>query len=125
MPVTGYSRSCCWNQSGDYIFGSPEKQGQQPYWPDSLLRKGIRPAAVRAGISKHIGWHSFRRTFATMLQANGEAVKTTQDMLRHASSRMTLELYAQGMMPEKRMAQSRVTQAVGTAIVPTGTVVKS
>jgi len=80
---------------------------------------------VRAGISKHIGWHPFRRTFATMLQANGEAVKTPPDVLRHASSRMTLELYAQSVMPEKRRAQSRVTQAVGTAIVATGTVVKS
>jgi integrase len=73
----------------------------------------------------HIGWHSFRRTFATMLQANGEAVKTTQDMLRHANSRMTLEPYAPSMIPEKRMAQSRVTEAVGTALMPTGAVIKS
>jgi hypothetical protein len=51
--------------------------------------------------------------------------ETTQDMLRHATSRLTLDLYAQGTMPEKRMAQSRVTQAVGTAVVPMGTVVKS
>jgi len=116
---------CPYNQDGDYIFGSPDKQGRQPYWPDSLLRKGIRPAAVRASISKHIGWHSFRRTLATMLQANGEAVKTTQEILRHASSRLTLELYAQGTMPAKRMAQSRVTQAVGTALVPTDNMLKS
>jgi integrase len=116
---------CPYNQDGDFLFGSPEKNGQQPYWPDSLLRKGIRPAALRVGIRKRIGWHTFRRTLATMFQANGEGVKTTQDMLRHATSRLTLELYAQGTMPEKRMAQSRVTQAVGTALVPMGTVVNS
>jgi excisionase family DNA binding protein len=116
---------CPYNQDADFIFGSPEKDGRQPYWPDSLMRKGVRPAAVSAGIAKHIGWHSFRRTLATLLQANGETVKTTQDMLRHATSRLTLDLYAQGTMPEKRMAQSRVTQAVGTAVVPVGTVVKS
>ena len=53
-------------------------------------------AAARAGISQHIGWHSFRRTLATLLQYNGEMVKTTQDMLRHATSRLTLELYDRG-----------------------------
>ena len=103
---------CPYNQSDDFLFGSPEMDGRQPYWPDSLLRKVIRPAAVRAGISVHIGWHSFRRTFATLLQANGEPVKVTQELMRHASSRVTMDLYAQGSMPAKRMAQSRVTQAV-------------
>jgi integrase len=116
---------CPFNQDSDFIFGSPEKDGRQPYWPDSLMRKGVRPAAVRAGICKHIGWHSFRRTLATLLQGNGETVKTTQDMLRHATSRLTLELYAQGTMPEKRLAQSRIIQAVGTRIVPTSTVINS
>jgi integrase len=109
---------CPYNQDGDFIFGSPDKDGRQPYWPDSLMRKGIRPAAVRAGVSKHIGWHSFRRTLATLLQGNGETVKTTQDMLRHATSRLTLELYAQGTMPEKRLAQARIIQAVGTQLFP-------
>jgi integrase len=28
--------------------------------PDSLLAHVIRPAALRAGIGKHIGWHTFR-----------------------------------------------------------------
>jgi len=116
---------CPHNQHADYIFGSSEKQGRQLYWPGSLLQKGIRPAAVRASISKHIGRRSFRRTLATMLQANGEAVKTTQEIRRHASSRLTLELDAQGTMPEKRMAQSRVTRAVGTALVPRDNMLKS
>jgi integrase len=109
---------CPYNQDSNFVFGSPEKDGQQPYWSDSLLRKGIRPAAMRVGITKRIGWHSFRRTLATLLQANGETVKTTQEILRHANSRLTLELYAQGSMPEKRTAQTRITQAVGTAFVP-------
>ncbi len=42
---------CPYNQDADYLFGSPDMDGQQPYWPDSLLRKVIRPAAVRAGVS--------------------------------------------------------------------------
>jgi integrase len=109
---------CPYNQDVDFLFGSPDKDGQQPYWPDSLLRKVIRPAAVRAEISKHIGWHSFRRTLATLLQANGVSVKATQDMLRHASSRLTMDLYAQSIPADRRAAQSQVIGAVLAASVP-------
>jgi integrase len=109
---------CPYNQDADFLFGSPDMDGQQPYWPDSLLRKVIRPAAVRAGITKHIGWHSFRRTLATLLQANGVSVKATQDMLRHASSRLTMDLYAQSIPADRRAAQSGVIGAVLAASVP-------
>ncbi len=116
---------CPFNQDGDYIFGSPNKEGQQPYWPDSLLRKVIRPAAKRAGVSKHIGWHSFRRTLATLLQASGASVKATQDMLRHASSRLTLDLYAQSIPADRRTAQSGVIGAVLAASVPKRSLINS
>jgi site-specific recombinase XerD len=42
---------------------------------DILLAKVSRPAAMRAGIKKRIGWHSFRHTYSTMLIANDENVK--------------------------------------------------
>ena len=116
---------CPYNQDADYLFGSPEMNGAQPYWPDSLLRKVIRPAAVRAGISKHIGWHSFRRTLATLLQASGASVKTAQDMLRHASSRLTMDLYAQSIPEDRRTAQSGVIGAVLTASVPKRSLINS
>jgi integrase len=109
---------CPYNQDADFLFGSPDMDGQQPYWPDSLLRKVIRPAAVRAGIIKHIGWHSFRRTLVTLLQANGVSVKATQDMLRHGSSRLTMDLYAQSIPADRRAAQSDVIEAVLAASVP-------
>ena len=108
---------CPYNQEADFLFGSPDKKGLQPYWPDSLLRGVIRPAAKRAGISKHIGWHSFRRTLATLLQASGASVKATQDMLRHASSRLTMDLYAQSIPADRRAAQSGVIGAVLAASV--------
>jgi hypothetical protein len=44
----------------DWLFASPHAQGRTPYWPDILLSRVIRPAAVRAGIQKHIDWHTFR-----------------------------------------------------------------
>jgi integrase len=42
------------------------------------------------------------------LKANGEDIKTVQELLRHATVKMTLEVYAQAVTPAKREAQSRV-----------------
>jgi integrase len=74
-------------------------QGRQPYWPENLMKRGIRPAAKRAKIIKHISWHTFRRTFSTLLKANGEDIKTVQELLRHANSRITLDIYTQAVTP--------------------------
>ena len=83
----------------------------------------LRAARIkRLGITKQIGWHSFRRTFATLLKGNGEDVKTTQELMRHANSRLTLDVYAQALTPAKRAAHLKVVEmirpAAETAIVP-------
>jgi integrase len=53
-----------------------------------------------------------RRTFATLLQANGEDIKVVQELLRHGSSRVTMDIYAQAQMPAKRAAQQKVVEMV-------------
>jgi site-specific recombinase XerD len=59
---------------------------------------------------KNIGWHTFRHTFGTLLKANGEDVKTVQELLRHANSRITLDVYVQAVNAMKRDAQSKVVR---------------
>lgn len=101
-----------YRQPDDWIFVSPRSQGKHPFWPDALLQKIIRPAALRAGINKKIGWHTFRHTFSTLLIGNGENVKVVQELMRHASSRCTLEVYSQARLLAKRQAQQRVVQMI-------------
>lgn len=68
----------------------------------------IQPAAQRIGIMKRIGWHTFRRTYTTLLHANSEDVKVVQELLRHGSARITMDVYAQAMTAAKRLAQGKV-----------------
>ena len=75
-----------------------------------MLSKIIRRAAVRAGIKKKIGWHTFRHTYSSTLIANGENVKVVQELMRHASSRFTLEVYTQANVKAKREAQQRIVE---------------
>jgi len=107
-----WRRDCPYNQDSDYVFGSPEMEGKQPLWPSSAMSKHIRPAAKRAGITKHVRWHVFRHSFATILKGNGEDVKTVQESLRHATASFSLNTYTQGLMPVKKAAQQRVFEAV-------------
>jgi len=94
----------------DWVFASPTMKGKQPYWPDNLMKRYIRPVARKAGIRKQVGWHTFRHSFGTLLKANGEDVKTVQELLRHANSRITLEVYTQAVTSNKRAAQSKVVK---------------
>jgi integrase len=107
-----WRRMSPFNQQTDWVFASPEMKGQQPYWPENLLRRHIRPAAKKCGINKTIGWHTFRHTYATQLKANGEDVKVVQESLRHANSRITLDTYTQARMPAKRQAQTKVVSMI-------------
>jgi integrase len=45
-----------------------------------------------------------------LLKANGEDVKTVQELLRHANSRITLDVYTQAVNSNKRAAQSKVVK---------------
>lgn len=101
-----------YSRSEDWVFPSPERKGKQPFWPENALRRHIRPAAERCGIRKRIGWHTFRHSYATLLKANGEDVKVVQESLRHANSRITLDVYTQAVTPAKRAAQSKVVKMI-------------
>jgi integrase len=92
----------------DWVFASPQLLGEKPYWPNALLIRHVLPAADRAGITKRVGWHTFRHTFATLLQSSGAGVKVTQELLRHSSPVMTLGTYAQAVTADKREAQAAV-----------------
>jgi site-specific recombinase XerD len=106
------------NQEGDFLFPSIRLNGRKPLSPDTLLKKVIRPAAARAGITgKIIGWHSFRHSLATNLRALGVDVKVAQELLRHSNSRTTLDVYTQAVSAQKREASSRVFEMM---LAPTG-----
>jgi integrase len=116
-----WSTQALYRQPEDWVFASPKMNGKQPYWPETPLKCFVLPAAKRLGIAKQIGWHSFRRTFATLLKGSGEDVKTTQELMRHANSRLTLDVYAQALTPAKRAAHLKVVEMIRPA-VETGSV---
>ncbi len=105
-----WKETTCYPSPDDWVFASPRRKGKRPLRPDSVLSKIIRTAALRAGINKRIGWHTFRHTYSSTLIANGENVKVVQELMRHASSRFTMEVYTQAKARAKRDAQQRIVE---------------
>ncbi len=89
-------------------FASPRAEGQKPYYPGALIKWHLRPAAKKANVHGKIGWHTFRRTVATLPVEHGNDIKVVQELMRHANSKMTLDLYAQAVTQAKRTAQSKI-----------------
>lgn len=103
---------CPYPQPGDWVFASPHRRGKQPYWPWALFRVHLQPALKAAGIPGQVGWHTLRHTFGTLMKANGEDIKTLQELLRHANFKVTADTYTQAVTRTKRAAQTKSVRMI-------------
>jgi len=106
-----------YREPADWVFASNssragKNRGKQPLWLQTVMRYHIEPVVRELGIEKRVSWHTFRRTYTSLLQANREDVKVVQELLRHGSAKVTLDVYAQAPMPDKRKAQHKVVEMV-------------
>lgn len=92
------------------IFVSP-RSGKA--WVD--IRKPIRGAAKKAGITKHITPHLFRHSFATALLNGGADIRIIQQLLGH-SELATTQIYTQVADSSMRKATEGLVAMVAKAI---------
>ena len=111
-----WRRESLYSSDADFIFPSVEKNGTQPISPETILRRQIRPALKKLGITKRIGFHTFRHTLGTLLRQRGIDIKTAQELLRHTNPRITMGIYQQAVSAERREAQNRVV----AGLIPAG-----
>ena len=55
-----------------------------------------------------LGWHTLRRSFASLLLSEGASLLVSMELMRHSTPDMTLATYAQTVGEEKRDASSKV-----------------
>jgi site-specific recombinase XerD len=106
--VSAFREQSAYPADTDWVFASPYKRGAEPYWPDSALTDFVKPAVKRAGITKQVGWHTFRHSYSTLLRANGADIKVQSELLRHSNIGTTLNLYTQAVSEQKRAAHGQV-----------------
>jgi integrase len=91
----------------DWVFAN--RKGK-PRWQESILRRHIKPAAVRAGVGK-IGWPTFR-PYSSLLRRVCADIKVQQGLLRHSTIQSTTNVYTQAMQAGKRAAKNVVVRSV-------------
>jgi integrase len=84
----------------------------RPYHAGILLRRHLRPLAKKVGVPR-LGWHTFRHTFRSWLDAVGTAVGVQQRMMRHADVTTTMNVYGKAMMDSKLAAHTKLLEYAG------------
>ncbi len=97
-PTTGYSQA-------------PVARGSNRSGQTYCCKRLFGQRHCAPGSTRKLGGIPFD-TFSTLLIGNGENVKVVQELMRHASSRCTLEVYSQARLLAKRHAQQRVVQMI-------------
>ena len=98
------------NRDTDWVWASPHSGGEMPYHFQSMQKEHIVPASLAAGLGK-IGWHTFRHTYRSWLDAVGTPLGVQKDLLRHSHINTTLS-YGAGMADVMRQFNSQVVKRV-------------
>lgn len=57
---------------------------------ETVLQRAVKTAVARAGVTKHVGCHTFRHSFATHLLDSGYDIRTIQELLGHKDLSTTM-----------------------------------
>jgi integron integrase len=78
----------------DPRFGAPQRY----HLHKSVPQRAIHQAARRAGLSKPVGPHTLRHSFATQLLQSGYDIRTVQELLGHRDVKTTEIYYVQAVV---------------------------
>ena len=57
---------------------------------ETIIQRAVKEAVRRMGITKRIGCHTFRHSFAAHLPVDGHDIRTVQELLGHKDARTTM-----------------------------------
>jgi len=106
--LLNWKRQCPPSRDG-WMFPSPVTA--RPYEPGTIQYNYIREAGKKLGLDS-VGWHTFRHTYRSVLDASGAPVGVQQKLMRHAQVSTTMDIYGGALMEAKRDANSKVARMV-------------
>jgi integrase len=102
-------RRRCPESPQQWVFPNP--LSLKPYWQETVAARHIKPAGVKAGLGSNIGWHTFRHSYRTWLDAAEAPMPIQRELMRHASIQTTMNVYGRATMSDaKRQVNSKVVQ---------------
>jgi integrase len=95
---------------GGWVFPNPATL--QPFHASPIQQDYIRPAGWKIGLDQSIGWHTFRQTYRSLLDATSAPIGVQQKLMRHAQVATTMDTYGNAQMQAKREANGKVVRLV-------------
>jgi len=92
-------------------------QEGKPLSDTNLLHRHLKPAGQKIG-APWLGWHTLRRTHATLLQVAGGTIKDAQAQLGHTKLSTTLEIYTLPVPNHQREAVENLAEMVTNSDEP-------
>lgn len=101
LPISDEAVEFCGERGNpeDYVF---------PGLKHHVIQKNLKPWIEAAGITKHITFHCFRHTFATLQVTAGTDIYVISKMLTHSNVTVT-QIYADVVNEKKQEAANKVT----------------
>jgi integrase len=102
-----------WSQfkgDSDFVFGSPWLGGDLPFRSGNVQTKVLVPAGQKIKLPFRLGWHTFRHTYKTMLDERGVPLTVQRDLMRHADTRTTAQVYGNVNIERMRDANSDLVE---------------
>ena len=78
----------------------------------NVYSRSFKPLLERAGLPRAFRFHDLRHSFATLMLSGGENFKVVQEMLGHATSAFTLDIYSH-VLPDM---QDRAVELLGALL---------
>lgn len=99
----------------DWVFPNPDTL--TPYYASEIQKDYLVPAGKAVelkvkGEAVNLGWHVFRHTYRSLLDATEAPIGVQQKLMRHAQVATTMDVYGNALMQSKREANSKVVKMV-------------
>jgi len=72
---------------------------------ETILQRAVKEAVRKAGVVKHVGYHTFRHAFATHLLEAGYDIRTIQELVGYKDVSTTMDLHARAEQGRSRSPQ--------------------
>jgi len=100
-------------QSNRWATGFANPLTRQPFYASEIQKDYLRPAGRSVGLevnghAVNLGWHTFRHTYRSLLDATGAPIGVQQKLMRHAQVSTTMDVYGNALTESKRTANSKV-----------------
>jgi integrase len=97
----------------DWMFPNPATR--HPYYASEIQKDYLKAAGRSIGLQSNgvpvlLGWHAFRHTYRSPLDATGAPIGVQQKLMRHAQVATTMDVYGNALMESKRAANSKVVR---------------